>query len=141
MKSLSCALALVLCACGGAIDTTLLDGGDGGGGGGNDGGGGQKDGQPQADCNALYQQVQSLEAAATACCPTCNVMQCTQQVDGLCCPLTVDNPDSSDVKAYESALKAFRDANCSTACPAIACATKPSGQCMQSGNNGSCAQL
>lgn len=135
MKSLACALALSLCACGGAIDTTLLDGGDGGG---------QKDAQPdvgQTSCDALYQQIQADEAAATQCCPTCNVMQCTQQVEGVCCPLTVNSGDSPAVKAYESALQAFKDAHCVAACPAIACSTQPSDKCMQTGTSGTCAQF
>ncbi len=136
MKYLAFALTLSLSACGGAIDTTLLDGGDGGGSG--------KDGQsdsPGTDCNALAAQIQNAEAAATECCPTCNVQQCTQQVDGLCCPLTVTSGDSAAVKSYEAALKAFNDAKCLASCPAFACATKPSGNCMQSGSSGQCAQL
>jgi hypothetical protein len=142
MKYLACALTVFLGACGGAIDTNLLDGGDGGGGG-NDGS--QQDGTtsdaPANTCDALAAQIANAEAAATECCPTCNVQQCTQQVAGLCCPLTVTNPDSAAVKSYEAALKAYNDAKCVANCPAIACSTKPSGMCMQTGSSGQCSQM
>ncbi len=143
MKCLSCALALFLGACGGAIDTTLLDGGSGDGSSGNDGSqqdGGKSDSATNT-CDALAAQVANAESAATACCPTCNVQQCTQQVEGMCCPLTVTDPNSAGVKAYEAALKAFNDAHCVANCPAIACSTKPSYMCMPMGSGGQCSQM
>ncbi len=144
MKYLSCALlAVSALACGGAIDTGLLDGG-GDGSSGNDGSPQQDGGKPDSPtntCDSLAAQIANAESAATACCPTCNVQQCTQQVDGMCCPLTVTDPNSAGVKTYEAALKAFTDAKCVANCPAIACSTKPSGMCMPMGSSGQCSQM
>jgi len=134
-------LAAAFCVgCGGAIDTGLLDGGGGGGG---DGGGGGKDGGggggDAADkCAQLLAQAEQARLAAIECCPTCNVQQCSQQVDGLCCKVTVTNPDSTAVKTYLDALKAVQDAKCQVPCPAIACPVDPTNVCQQ---NGSCAQM
>ncbi len=134
------ALAL---GCGGAIDTGLLDGGSDAGAGKDSG---ATDGAPGKDaagpdCQALYAELQSEEPQAEQCCATCNSIQCSQQVDGLCCPLTVDSADSPAVKTYEATLKAFRGAGCATACPALACATKPTGLCLGNSQNGTCSQL
>jgi hypothetical protein len=137
MKVILGSMTVVLLACGGAIDTTLLDGGDGGG---NKDGGGGKDGAA-GTCDSLLAQLSSEEAAAIACCPTCNVQQCAVQVPGLCCPLSVTNADSNTVKTYEDTLQAIKDAHCDVACPALACSTNPSGQCtQQSAQTGTCAQ-
>ena len=131
---------LSLIACGGATTTPLLDGG------GTDGGPASdahadvnppgQDGGP--DCTKLLADLDQKQQAATQCCLTCNSLQCTQQIDGLCCPVTVTSGDSLASKDYLAALKAVKDANCQVNCPAIACSTKPTDVCMQ---NGSCAQL
>ena len=137
------ACTVVAFGCGGAIDTSLLDGGSDASTGKDAGGSDSAPGKYAAgpDCQALYAQLQSEEPQAEQCCATCNSVQCTQQVDGLCCPLTVNNGDSPAVKTYEATLKAFRDAGCSTACPAIACAAKPTGLCLGNSQDGTCSQL
>ena len=123
----------MLLGCGGAIDTSLLDGGS------NDGS--SKDVQSGKDaganCQALLADLATKQEAATQCCPTCNSLQCTQQVEGLCCPLTVTSGDSLSVKAYVSAREAVKSANCQVNCPPITCSSKPSNVCQQ---NGACAQ-
>lgn len=123
-------IACALVGCGG----TIVGGLDGGG---QDGGGTQ---DAAVDCNALAAQLQAEEPAAEQCCATCNSIQCTTQVDGLCCPLTVNLASSDAVKTYEATLKAFNDAKCLHSCPALACSTKPSSVCNGTGTNGTCQQ-
>jgi hypothetical protein len=145
MKALSFALALVFASgCGGALGTPLLDGG----GGGTDGGGGGGDGGPTTDagppgvdggvdCAKLLADLEARRQAAIQCCVTCNVQQCSQQVDGLCCPLTITSADSFAVKQYESTLAAVKSSGCTYACPGVTCSVAPSNVCQQSGT---CAQ-
>jgi hypothetical protein len=117
MKVLLCVLCV---GCGGAVATPLLDGGD--------------DASDGADnCSQLLEQLASQEPTATQCCSTCNSLQCTAQVDGLCCPLTVSAAGSDAVKAYEATLTQIRSAHCPVNCPAIACTTKPTETCNPSG--------
>ena len=136
MKCLSFALALV--ACGGATTTPLLDGGEG-----DDAttDSGQSDAQPGKDggspCAQLFADLEEKRTAAVQCCSTCGTLQCTQQIEGLCCPLTVTSGDSLSAKAYENALQAVKNANCTINCPPVTCSTKPSNICQTSG---SCVQ-
>jgi hypothetical protein len=130
-------------ACGGATTTPLLDGGGGGdGGSGGDAGGGSDATPPPGgdagpDCAKLLADLESKRQAAIQCCPTCNTLQCGQQIDGLCCPLTVTSGDSTAAKAYKLALEAVKSASCTVNCPAIACSTQPSNVCS---NGGTCQQ-
>jgi hypothetical protein len=142
MKCLSFALALV--ACGGATGTPLLDSGDGDdattdSGQTNDGQSG--DAQPGKDggsqCTQLFADLEEKRTAAVQCCLTCGTLQCTQQIEGLCCPLTVTSGDSLSAKAYENALQAVKDAKCPVNCPPVTCSAKPSNVCQ---TTGSCAQ-
>lgn len=135
-------LSFALVACSGASTPFLTGGADGGqdGGGGGDGGGASEGGTdgggggPDAavDCNALAAQLGALETQATKCCATCNIVQCTHAVDGLCCPIGVNEPNSKAVKDYEAALAVYKAA-CPSACPAISCVKEPSGVCDQTG--------
>ncbi len=117
------------------MSTGLLDGGSGTDGGGNgDAGNG---GDAAASCAQLLSKLDQARQAAIQCCPTCNVSQCTQQVDGLCCKLTVTSQDSQAVQTYLAALKAVQDANCQVACPAVPCPAGPSNVC---GPSSTCVQ-
>ena len=131
---------LLVAACGGAEGTPLFDGG----GNGDDATASDAqstDAQPKKDsgpdCQVLLADLEQKRQAAVQCCLTCGSLQCTQQIEGLCCPLTVTSGDSLASKAYENALQAIKDANCVINCPAVTCSTKPSLLCEQSG---SCAQ-
>ena len=118
------------------MDTSLLDGGS------NDGAAGGNDGTTGGDaadkCAQLIAQADQALQAAIQCCPTCNVMQCSQQIDGLCCKVSVTNPDSQAVKQYIAAVDAGRAANCQVGCPAIVCPVAASNVCQQ---DGTCAQF
>jgi hypothetical protein len=131
---------VTLVACGGAETSPLLD--DGGSDATNsDGADGDGSGQPVADaadpCTKLLADLETKRQAAVQCCLTCGTLQCTQQIDGLCCPLTVSSGDSLDSKDYLTALKAVKDAHCSINCPNLACSSKPTDIC---GPNGNCSQ-
>ena len=137
------ALAVALIACGGAESTPLLEGGaddaTSGDAQGKDAQGG--DAQPGKDagpnCQALLTDLEQKRQAAVQCCLTCGTLQCTQQIEGMCCPLTVTSGDSLASHAYKDALQAVRDANCQVDCPPVTCSAKPSNICQA---NGSCAQ-
>lgn len=138
MRFFAFALAISLTACGGAIDTNLLDGGLGDGSTSNDGttttdSSPKNDGGGQPTCVDLVNQLNTEQTAAEQCCPTCNSLQCTQQVDGLCCPVTVNSSDAQAVKTYLDTLDQIKNLKCAVNCPAITCSTKPTGICMQGG--------
>ena len=143
MKYSAC--LLLLAACGGAEGTPLLDGGTDDDATANDAqskDGATNDGQPGKDgsgpdCQALLTDLEQKRQAAVQCCLTCGTLQCTQQIEGMCCPLTVTSGDSLASKAYEGALQAVRDAKCQINCPPNTCSSKPTLVCQQSG---SCAQ-
>lgn len=120
--------------CGGVIGDPLGDGG------GTDGTTGN-DAQPGSDagpsCTKLLADLETARLAAIQCCPTCNIVQCVTQIDGLCCPVTVTSADTDASKAYEKALAAVKNAGCMVNCPAIACSTQPSNDCQ---NDGTCRQ-
>jgi hypothetical protein len=140
MKHLSLALALV--ACGGATGTPLLDGGDNGDDATTSDAGpssdASNDAQPGKDagpnCQALLADLETKRQAAVQCCLTCGTLQCTQQIEGLCCPLTVTSGDSLSAKAYENALQAVMNASCMINCPPNTCSTKPSNVCQATGS-------
>jgi hypothetical protein len=135
--------ALVLVACGGAGGTPLLEGGASddatSGSDAQQGSDAQpgNDAQPVKDagpnCQALLADLEQKRQAAVQCCLTCGTLQCTQQIEGLCCPLTVTSGDSLASKAYENALQAVKDANCQINCPPNTCSSKPTDLCQQSG--------
>ena len=135
--------ALLVAACGGAGGTPLLEGGAGDDATttdaqpGNDAQSGN-DAQPGKDagpnCQALFADLEQKRQAAVQCCLTCGTLQCTQQIEGLCCPLTVTSGDSLASKAYENALQAAKDANCQINCPPNTCSSKPSNLCQQTGS-------
>jgi hypothetical protein len=119
-------VCLFLCACGGVIDGPGSDSGltdtssDAAS---------KSDGA--VDCTALTNQLAGQEPNAIQCCSTCNIVQCSYQVPGLCCPLSVTSATSDAVKIYEATLAQIQKAGCLVSCPAIACSTKPSGVCSQ----------
>ena len=129
-------------ACGGAEGTPLLEGGSG------DDATSTNDAQssdaqtndvqPGKDggpnCQALLADLETKRQAAVQCCLTCGTLQCTQQIEGLCCPLTVTSGDSLASKAYENALQAVKNANCVINCPPNTCSSKPTNVCQATGS-------
>jgi len=145
MRFTSLLFLSALAACGGAIETNLLDGGADASSGpdGSPSDASTKDSPIVVDtgvpltCDDLANELTQETPSAEACCATCDIVQCTAQVDGLCCPITVNNANTNAVQAYEATLQQFRAAHCAVNCPAIACAQQPSGMCDPSG---SCSQ-
>jgi hypothetical protein len=138
MKYLS--FAFVLAGCGGAGGTPLLEGGAGDDATTSDAQSSDaqaSDGQPGKDagpnCQSLIADLEEKRQAAVQCCLTCGTLQCTQQIEGMCCPLTVTSGDSLASKAYENALQAVKDAKCVINCPPNTCSSKPSLVCQQTG--------
>jgi hypothetical protein len=86
------------------------------------------------DCNVLLTDLNALQAKAQACCATCDIVQCYTAAPGLCCPISVTEPNSPATQAYEAALTRYKQA-CPSECPAIACLKTPSGIC---GSTGEC---
>ncbi len=86
------------------------------------------------DCDALLTAMNALQAKAQACCATCNIAQCYTAAPGLCCPISVSEPNSPATQAYEAALTQYKQA-CPSECPAIACRKTPSDIC---GSTGEC---
>jgi len=135
-------LFLVACAalvaCGGADTSPLFDGGSSDA---TSSDGASRDSGPAPDsadpCAKLLSDLETKRQAAVQCCLTCGTLQCTQQIDGLCCPLTVTSGDSLTSQDYLTALKAVKDAHCSINCPNLTCSQKPTDVCDK---NGSCAQ-
>lgn len=123
-------LFLLLTGCGGIVDSPLLDGGPDGApaDGGADAVSTPDSGQT---CDSLLNQLATEATSAVQCCATCNIAQCTVQVEGLCCPLTVDSQSSAAVMAYEATLAEIKASHCIVSCPGIACSTKPSDVCSQ----------
>ena len=135
-------LAVLLAACGGAEGTPLLEGGAGDDATASDAQ--SNDAQPGVDvqpgkdagpnCQALLADLEQKRQAAVQCCLTCGTLQCTQQIEGLCCPLTVTSGDSLASKAYENALQSVKDGQCPINCPPNTCSSKPSNLCQQTGS-------
>jgi hypothetical protein len=132
-SSLFALLAACACtsSCGGAFsgpsegrDASSDGVGSDGSSGGNDG----ASGDSGPDCVALKASADALLPAARACCVACQIVQCNMVAMGECCQISVDNPNSQQVLAYENALAAYKN-QCHPACPAGACTRAPSDVC------------
>jgi hypothetical protein len=110
-----------------------------------DGGGDAKsndavaDAAPDAvDCNQRLAELSAAAAMAAQCCATCNVAQCTQQLDGICCGLTVNDKSSTASAAYLNKLAAVRAAGCGPhSCPSpqiLGCSSTGATNVCGSGN-------
>jgi hypothetical protein len=78
------------------------------------------------DCQALSAQLDALRTEAKTCCPFCNSLQCNKLVDDVCCPISVTGTPS---KAFTDGVAQYK-AFCNPVCPAIACSTQPSLNCV-----------
>jgi hypothetical protein len=140
-------LAVTNGACGGV--TTLPAGDDAGSGtdaagsgadaapdsgAGNDSGSGDDGPSSDAgvDCPTMSTQLEQLEEQAAKCCPTCDLVQCTVSLPGVCCSISVNSANSQASKDYEALLKVFLQ-QCHPECPAILCPKSPSFSCGATG--------
>jgi hypothetical protein len=66
-------------------------------------------------------------------------MQCKFVIQGLCCPIAVDNANSPEVLAYLDALKKYMQNGCMPSCPPDPCPPTDKAQCLPgAGTNGTC---
>jgi hypothetical protein len=131
-------LALVA-GCGGSAFTTGSDAGGTDGAKGSDTGVGGGDAGHDAtaeagadggvDCNALLLALNEDRDKARTCCATCNIVQCTQKANDLCCPISVNDTSSPAVVAFEAALTAYLQSCGPVNCPGGACIKAPSDIC------------
>ncbi len=125
-----------------------VNGGSGGagmGGAGNGGGAGGSTntgsgGSGGADCAPLMLEIQQTELPAQK----CNLegtpgMQCKEIIQGLCCPIAVNDLNSPEVQAYLDALKQYQQMGCMAMCPPDPCPAATNAKCTpDSMGNGTC---
>lgn len=87
---------------------------------------------PRTSCDDLLAKVNALRPAAAKCCPTCALVQCTQAVNDICCPISVNRVTASEVVAFEAAVTAYT-AQCSPFCATMRCPEAPSHSCALTG--------
>jgi hypothetical protein len=103
--------------------------GAGGFGAGGSGGGGSN------DCATLRARVNALLAIAQSCDPDSDE-SCEGSVDGECCDVVVDDPDSRATKEYLDALDALlKHPSCLQFCPAVLCPVPGPGTCAKLGDS------
>ena len=92
------------------------------------------------DCEAINMELRQLLAAAQQCIPGPGEPQCTEVIEGLCCPEVVNPANDAAIDAYDEALKVALDAGCDMLCPEIPCVDKPTAKCTANpnGNGGQC---
>lgn len=91
-------------------------------------------------CPNLLADVKRLRADVTTCSLTSLEMQCDQQIDDLCCKLTV-TANAPDLKKFDDAVKLFKKTNCMIDCNSANCSNQPSKVCQPTtGTKGSCVQ-
>lgn len=94
-----------------------------------------------ASCEVLLAQVEATRPQAIECIAS-SVEQCDQLVDDVCCKATLSKVQKGTpaVKAFQSAVAAFKSAKCAANCPAAPCSTEPSFSCVEDGIGASCEQ-
>jgi hypothetical protein len=114
------------------------------GGSGGTGSGGTSGGAGGAACSLLLADVQSTLTAAQGCNTASSKpgLECAGTLEGLCCPVPVEAPTSSNSaanNAYLSALHSYQQ-SCTHPCPKIACLSPQAGECVaaQGSSLGTC---
>jgi hypothetical protein len=87
MRVFALASLFLLVGCDGAIDAPGF--GDAGTDAANPAQGSEAGGDAAVDCNALMRRHDELLRDARTCCAVCTVVQCTEIIDDLCCPVVV----------------------------------------------------
>ena len=138
-----------LVACGGSTTTDLFNDastGNDSGNGGNDSGSGNDAGQgkdssvvdarpdaPTPTCQDLLTAIAAAQEKAVKC-NSGDPNQCGTIVSGMCCPISVTDPTSGDVKDFVAAVDAAKKAGCQTPCPPCAfpqkICNKNTGRCL-----------
>jgi hypothetical protein len=90
----------------------------------------------------LIAAVDSALEDAKGCDPTIDIEQCTQTLDGPCCPVVVNPGNTAAVAAFQQAMADLEASGCNVNCPDIPCIENPVGTCLGSSPaDGSCSEL
>jgi hypothetical protein len=92
------------------------------------------------DCAAIIAAVDDALTDAKACNPLIDVEQCTQVLEGPCCPVAVNPGNAAAVQAFQQAMTDLEDSGCVVMCPEIPCIDNPVGLCVGNTQNGSCTE-
>jgi hypothetical protein len=115
------------------------NGGAGGSGNGGSGQGGSGGGGNPMVCGPLELEVVKAQETAQSCNPEIGGPQCQNMIEGLCCPISVENANSPEVLAYLEALKKYLEAGCNPMCPPDPCPVNPTPDCKTTmGMQGAC---
>ena len=82
------------------------------------------------DCTGALANEQKLEQDARACCPTCNTIQCSHTVQGLCCPIPTSAPTDDALTQAVQQLRAVCAAEVAQQCQGGACVMSSMPTCI-----------
>ncbi len=123
---------------GGAGNGGAGNGGNGQGGNGQGGSGGPD----PVYCEKLANDITVSQEASQTCNPEIPKGQsCKDIIEGLCCPIAVNDLNTPEVQAYLAALKEYQQAGCVADCPPDPCPSMPGVTCMSLGALGTCVLI
>jgi hypothetical protein len=97
-------------------------------------------GEGGGNCDAVIAAVNAALADAKVCNPLIDVEQCTQVLDGPCCPVAVNPGNTAAVQAFQDAMTDLQNGHCNVPCPEIPCIENPVGLCQGNTEMGSCTE-
>lgn len=115
-------------------------GGAGAGAAGGTGGSVGEGGAVGVDCDQLFLDIREALGEAQSCNPLIDAPQCTEVVEGVCCPEVVNPANGAPVDTYLE-LVGQAAADCRYPCPAVPCVDEPTGVCVPGRNGGGGCQI
>ncbi|NUO51162.1 MAG: hypothetical protein HOV80_20075 [Polyangiaceae bacterium] len=97
-------------------------------------------GEGGGNCDAVIEAVNAALADAKVCNPLIDIEQCTQVLDGPCCPVAVNPGNAAAVQAFQDAMTDLENGHCNVMCPEIPCIENPVGACQGDTEMGSCSE-
>jgi hypothetical protein len=97
-------------------------------------------GEGGGNCDAVIEAVNAALADAKVCNPLIDVEQCTQVLDGPCCPVAINPGNTAAVQAFQDAMTDLQNGHCTVPCPEIPCIENPVGMCQGNTEMGSCTE-
>ena len=90
-------------------------------------------------CEPLALELRQMEIAAQKCEPESPPgTQCKEIIEGLCCPLAVNDMNSAEVQAYLEALQRYQQNGCMAMCPPDPCPVAANAKCVYGSTGPSC---
>ncbi len=86
-------------------------------------------GQGGADCATIFGAVDAALANAKGCNPLIDIEQCTQTLEGPCCPTVVNPANAGAIQQFQDAMADLAASGCGYPCPDIVCIEDPVGVC------------